>query len=822
MKSVPSGASVALRAALSLLLVAFGAPAVAQKQVGIVELAAPPLTHFHLRATLPVPPGTFLGTQGPKSFLVREFGGALVPAQVEIVSRYPAAWQGADVIEVLAKVRRDPSLAPGARIRYEVHEVNAPPASAPVVPNLPAVVHQLLANSGAMRLRATDALGNQYSCPLDLLGAFTPGPGNVAPGQVLRWGPNAVQVKLYGTFVPTAPGPMPGTFLPHLMGVHAYLTVHNGERQIGLDLRFNNGASGLNKTTALDDPLKEVFFRSIELVMPKAWYAFGRDAHSAYGPALFDKNGKNIFTIVRAPEGGLSHLMPTQAQFHRRMVLSPGLDTSLQDVAHVKHWIEDAGLAFCQPGQMPGGVPAYSWWNKSTARYFPQRHRLPELDHLNSQSIRNQQLGELQALQATLASGQPGAFPIVSPALGWAHPWGVSYGGMTGGSEIVLYEGLDTAWAASLPGYRSLELVHQMQTDRQPVALYNLNGEPTALEQWIIDVPGPDDYVPMFFYLTLKAGNDPMGFNQAPTHQQEFVSANNLAAPWCDALRQYEPNDMQHWIRYTRAPKVLAWLGNDALAKDDLRMQAELMRLSYHHLHNSEYGHVHGTGMLEDQLYVASHPGMGIDVGRGEGWGFDVACAAYSLASPQWRATVKPWFDKVAELLATGQSTCSGIIQAFVYEKVLEGKYRARQSFEQAILENAIKGMLETVFRGADPLRADALRTCLALSCASMTIFPAWSTEHQAPYTQIAVGPVDEDLPLYCATVPADGFSDDWVDDYQTWSSFAYGYELTHFPLFLVRADQMAGPGALLAELKAGGLDNLGNLAALLALAQQP
>lgn len=57
------------------------------------------------------------------------------------------------------------------------------------------------------------------------------------------------------------------------------------------------------------------------------------------------------------------------------------------------------------------------------------------------------------------------------------------------------------------------------------------------------------------------------------------------------------------------------------------------------------------------------------------------------------------------------------------------------------------------------------------------------------------------------------------VDDFQTWSSFAYGYELTKLPVFLVRAQQMA-KGPLLEKMNQAGTANLGNRAALLRLAQ--
>ena len=43
-----------------------------------------------------------------------------------------------------------------------------------------------------------------------------------------------------------------------------------------------------------------------------------------------------------------------------------------------------------------------------------------------------------------MASGSAGNYPLKSAALGWAQPWGVAYGGMSGGDEINIFDGLRT------------------------------------------------------------------------------------------------------------------------------------------------------------------------------------------------------------------------------------------------------------------------------------------------------------------------------------------------------------------------------------------
>ena len=74
--------------------------------------------------------------------------------------------------------------------------------------------------------------------------------------------------------------------------------------------------------------------------------------------------------------------------------------------------------------------------------------------------------------------------------------------------------------------------------------------------------------------------------------------------------------------------------------------------------------------------------------------------------------------------------------------------------------------------------------------------------------------------PPFCNFIPPGGTSPG-VDKYQTWSTFAYGYELTGDQIFLDRALQMAGGNDLLTQMLGGKYSNLENRAALISLSQQ-
>ena len=78
--------------------------------------------------------------------------------------------------------------------------------------------------------------------------------------------------------------------------------------------------------------------------------------------------------------------------------------------------------------------------------------------------------------------------------------------------------------------------------------------------------------------------------------------------------------------------------------------------------------------------------------------------------------------------------------------------------------------------------------------------------------------------PVWCAgsEMPTDAVTaGDW-ETYQDWSSFAYGYEITGDQVFLDKAlEQFFGSSDLWIQLRNGGLTNLENRAALIALMQK-
>jgi len=220
---------------------------------------------------------------------------------------------------------------------------------------------------------------------------------------------------------------------------------------------------------------------------------------------------------------------------------------------------------------------------------------------------------------------------------------------------------------------------------------------------------------------------------------------------------------------------------------------------------------------------VIALPGKGFDIGRGEGWGMDVTTAAYSTSlNDTYRAETREWLEIVVETINDGQADCSGIIESKT-SKWLDSNYRVRSSIEMSILEAGLRAMRERIFQGVSSAHTAMLNDILHDSYYGMISSLSWEPGQNGPWSHLATGPLDHaGTAPFCtgADLPSDG-QDGYTENYQCWSSLAYGYEMTGNPLFLDYARMMADPGSLTVSLEADGDANLPNRAALLALVQE-
>jgi len=509
-------------------------------------------------------------------------------------------------------------------------------------------------------------------------------------------------------------------------------------------------------------------------------------------------------------------VMPHQAHMQRRLTIA-----RKDDLAIARQVVDAAGLAFCRRGQAPTGADLWSWWNPLTARYFPQKHVLPDLSFLDYQVLEGELIDTYWMARTALETGSSGNYAVPAKALGWAHPWGISYGGMTGAVEINMYDGVQLAEVGSREGWLGVLLTHRMNADRQPFALYNLDGEPSSIEDWVKQ--GSFPHVDMNFWMTLLSGEDPFGFKDAPKFQVQYVKDNDLRPPYEGELANYLPHDFQHLVRYTRSPKVLAWLGNDALAKDDLRHAAEIVRMSMHEYPDG-YGKWHsGATLFGLTKQVANYPSSGIPWGRGDGWSLDAVVAAHATGDSGYRGEVDHWLRLCADLVAQGQIPCSGFIMAAEVPQWLTGNYRMRSQPEHSIIEHTLWGLLESTFRGADPGRTDQTRQVIEDATRTVIGHIGWSGVLKAPWFIASTAPLDKSQLPFCDQPPPDG-AGSGGDTFFSWASFGYGWELTGDPQFLEKATAMSGGSdplsGLLYRLKNGNT-NLESAAAVLAALQQ-
>jgi hypothetical protein len=733
---------------------------------------------------------------------------------VETVSRYAANSHGADVVEIVARVRKPTNHAAGARVRYPIVQLASAPAPTPAPPtplqgltqsvaDLPAAVTTLLSSSSNLRLEGRDVFGHVYR--LDLLSGAN-------PAALLKNGQHRAQVRVSGTMMPVAPVSGGSGTLPHLFGAHAYIGTWAGEPVVSLDLRIHNGHDGHDKTTTADDPLGKVYFERLELHVPAGYRVY--QAFEAPGTGAMTVNGPTLqWQLVEPLPGNKLHVMPSQGQFHRRLAIAPPTEA-----ARAQAILGESGLAFARRGTSPSGKQTWSWWNSQTGRWFPQNFPLPHLEHVGMNALRQSLANDFQQVLGYYTSGLGvGNYPVPDDRMGWAHPWGISYGGMTGGTEINLVDGVSMVESASRDGYRRAQLVHLMQTDRQANVLYNSkHGRPTALEDWLVQANPP--YMPFQFFMKLIGPNDPFGLTNPPTFQH--AAAASRAPAFEATLLSYQAHDHQHLIRYTRSAKVLAWAGNDSLAKDDIWMQAELGRLTYHRHPNNQWGYADATGLLADMQHAQSWPGRGVDFGRGEAWLIDTVTTSYALNQPSWRTTVYPWFSDVVSMASTASVPCTGHLLARVYYKMLDGKYTASQSFEDAIVHNALQGIAETVYLGQSASLTILTRDTLVRSLRAFIGPLQWNTTLKGPKDIFAIGPPTPTQAVWCSAgqQPADG-QVSTINTFQTFSSFGYAYALTFDPIFFTRFSEMVGGNAV-AKLYQAGANNVENRAAILALTQ--
>ncbi|WP_145197591.1 hypothetical protein [Planctomycetes bacterium Poly30] len=776
--------------------------------VGKVRMNAPAVPDFLLRATLPVPRGTFAADDAQVPLAVISSADPTAsPTQVEVVSRYANNEDGADVVEIISRVRR-PDVAPGTPIEYLV--VYAPHAKGDL--QLSPAVDTILRAPGAVRLVANDPFGNPYSA--DLFAKIKSADPTV---EVVRDGELIKEFRVPEVLVPTSPVTGAEGTLPRLMGVNAFVRTFAGEDFFALDLHVHNGFDGKDESVTWDEVLTDLYFDKLHLRLPQGWEVLHALENPFTGDAFAAGNMQEVPLIAAIPDGDM-HLMHRQSQFSRRIMIA-----RTDAVERARAELEHQTLAFCTEGRADDGSELWSWWNPATARYLPQNHRLPNLASMTTrEAIDAEFRGQYEARSAMVETGVGDAYPILSGNLGWAHPYWSSYGGMTGGENIEQIPGVEIAWSGSQAGFRFIEMRNRMVLERQPTALYSSAGIPTKFEDHLVTTGQNGPYLPFDLSMKFVGDDSYFGFDDAPTFQADYVASAGLKPAYEEPLKEFMAIDLQHLIRFTNDLKTMTWLGNDSLSKWQIRRVGELFRMTHHEGNVGDYGYVGGSSLQWRINRVTENPGVGIEYGRGEGWGLFAASAAYATGDDDLRERFRPWFAEVSRVCAEGQSDCTGNLTAVRIGKQANGIYRTRQSFEQSFATNALESMRTTVFDRVDEEVSERLADIIVGTAYSTIRMPFYDPAHGGLRKVIGVGMSDMSIPDFCFDLPDDaGYGLTNVDHETPLTLWTYAYELSGDAAFLqIAASSLGTTANLEAELNILGQQRLPHSAFMLGTVQ--
>lgn len=831
--------------------------------VATLEVKIPDAPNFILRGNIPIPQNVFNFRKGVSLFGVLDpVTQEVIPAQTEQVAYYPSGKPS--VIELIVKINTPSALEAGSYVKYKIFNIKSRVPTAPkrdnnvsrilvsnAISTPPQIVNIL--NKG-IKIRTYDVFGHKYT--VDLLK-----PRNRSAMQIKKFGKHAIQIRTYDTLQPEIGVPLgaPNGALNHMMGIHAYLTVWNDEPVISLDLRISNASNGLDPLNPADDAMRDLYFKKVELLIGKHSFLTPSLMDPTFGDSYIEGNYR-VYPIIKKEPNGKMHNMHSvgNASNFGISVKTNGAHTNRyytiskrEDLEIAKRIVGEEGLGFAKEGisSTNSERELFSWQNKATGNYFPQRQRLPNMDYYGISACRQEEQEGYQHYKYLLESGVT-AYPVNEGRLGWATPIYVKEGGEPGGGEIDMFEGIKAAGCRSLSSYKKLKIISGMYADRHANFLYNSDG--TAIEHDdFIQSNASGGYQPIVMFNSLfflnNPEHDPFHFKNAPLFQAQYVANQNLQSSYESILTKYAPIDYEHHTRISKYLIALTWLGNDSLAKDDLQMLGNLYRLSlteYQWDANNQNGHA--LSMLTKLNAQNAFGTFGHVWHRGEYWGVATVAAAYATSAlRERRAALLPWIKKTVDLLDSNKQDCTGFREHGVGPGYPEWRME-RGDIRGGSGINSIQSVLKSVFEDVHIAREEQLKTIIAELGYAM-IGPGWRDDWptiigpvSAPYFAVPIGIAGDMNSEFCSIEEAPQEAQEMAlvkgpDFWHSPSSFAYFYEATQDSEFLDKAFDYFGGygGSLQGETLLERIihpntqnyghwnQNLNNFVATLALAQE-
>ena len=370
-------------------------------------------------------------------------------------------------------------------------------------------------------------------------------------------------------------------------------------------------------------------------------------------------------------------------------------------------------------------LPGWAVGDWSNGGYLVQSLRVPDLSHTNI-DLTPEKDDDFHKLRNNLPVYSTAEQPVseLYPAEG------VRYGGMTSGYHIEPFAFVPLAYSGQHDGLLSVYVEQLRYAARQMGCIYQPNGLPVNQDLFL----NSDGTQPYNIFNNVFIGsqpNNPFGFGRTPQ-----------VPGWAPYdPNDWDPIDWQHFIRRSKANKVLVWLANDPLAKRYLMMDAELGRMTWYE----------GKG---GRLWVPSAYGQGLPWGRAEAWTGDLMATAYAVADTAWRQRNRAWFDTFVEGLRKAQMA-NGLLSAQNFGKMAtsppygDGQnayYFVHIANEQVFLVHALRGV-----GNALGLEVNSI----IKRCAEGLWNFAWKQGTDGPLFIYPAGPVSGPRYTYRSQIPA-------------------------------------------------------------------
>lgn len=437
-------------------------------------------------------------------------------------------------------------------------------------------------------------------------------------------------------------------------------------------------------------------------------------------------------TLIRAnPDGTFHAMLQKQATEFRFAVHRPG-DTRALAALRLE------GFGVCVPG-----AGLWSPQNPATPWYFPQALPMPTLT-ANFDAYPYDMT--LAGMQSALANGSALPAGQNAGAAGPYHPFGSSYGGVTGGNVIWQWDGLGALLTGRSDKLAEIMAYHRGITDRHRTAIFDSRG---AVQR--ADALAPGWKVAATPALMWNGKEGPLNWKAANQWRYDAVAAMGKLPSYDSYLRGFESLDFQHLVRRTSASMALVWLCNDSIGRWTLELEAEWARM---------YALETGEGELAAAILKSQqYPGKGGNGGREHGWIRFAIAAQYQVSHDP---RLLGWMQADLAHLERAQLPSGGWM-ALEWGKPADGfpNDAVSQSFENGICGGGVQACY-----GAT---GDARYLPLLRRMGDGLWAYHWKG---GPITRRAVRPKDITLPAYTAsTAPAPMVLD--TDDWQTWAQVA-------------------------------------------------